>query len=35
MGLDLNIPLSPTEYLPPEHLRKIIRDPQPLRMKRT
>lgn len=31
LGPDLNIPYSPTEYLRPEALRKLIRDPQSLR----
>jgi len=30
-GPDLNIPYSPTEYLRPEALRRLIRDPQSLR----
>jgi mono/diheme cytochrome c family protein len=31
LGPDLNIPYSPTEYLRPEMLRRLIRDPQSLR----
>jgi mono/diheme cytochrome c family protein len=31
VGPDLNIPYSPTEYLRPEALRRLIRDPQSLR----
>ena len=30
-GPDLNIPYNPTEYLRPEALRRVIRDPQSLR----
>ena len=29
-GPDLNIPYNPTEYLRPEALRRLIRDPQAL-----
>jgi mono/diheme cytochrome c family protein len=31
LGPDLNIPYNPTEYLRPEALRRLIRDPQALR----
>lgn len=31
VGPDLNIPYNPTEYLRPESLRRLIRDPQSLR----
>ena len=31
IGPDLNIPYNPTEYLRPEALRRLIRDPQSLR----
>jgi mono/diheme cytochrome c family protein len=31
LGPDLNSPMSPTQYLTPEGLRKIIRDPQSVR----
>lgn len=31
LGPDLNIPYSPTEYLRPDALRRLIRDPQALR----
>jgi mono/diheme cytochrome c family protein len=31
LGPDLNIPYNPTEYLRPEALRRLIRDPQSLR----
>ncbi len=31
VGPDLNIPYNPTEYLRPEALRRLIRDPQALR----
>lgn len=31
IGPDLNIPYNPTEYLRPEALRRLIRDPQALR----
>ena len=31
MGPDLNVPYNPTEYLRPEALRRLIRDPQSLR----
>jgi mono/diheme cytochrome c family protein len=30
VGPDLNIPYSPTEYMRPEALRRLIRDPQSL-----
>jgi mono/diheme cytochrome c family protein len=32
VGPDLNIPYNPTEYLRPEALRRLIRDPQALRL---
>ena len=31
LGPDLNVPYNPTEYLRPEALRRLIRDPQSLR----
>jgi mono/diheme cytochrome c family protein len=31
LGPDLNIPYNPTEYLRPEALRRLVRDPQSLR----
>jgi mono/diheme cytochrome c family protein len=31
LGPDLNIPFNPTEYLRPDALRRLIRDPQALR----
>lgn len=31
LGPDLNVPYSPTEYLRPDALRRLIRDPQALR----
>jgi mono/diheme cytochrome c family protein len=31
MGPDLNLPYSPTEYMRPDALRRLIRDPQSLR----
>ena len=31
MGPDLNLPYNPTEYMRPEALRRLIRDPQSLR----
>jgi mono/diheme cytochrome c family protein len=30
IGPDLNIPYNPTEYMRPEALRRLIRDPQSL-----
>ena len=32
VGPDLNIPYNPTEYLRPDALRRVIRDPQSLRL---
>src|SRR5690606_1476642 len=31
LGPDLNIPYNPTQYIAPEFLRRLIRDPQSVR----